>query len=120
MARLGSVDEKGGLAGRGEGRGDLARDMAGFAQAGDDHPPAGGGDRLDRAAESRAEAVLAGRPKRLGHRRKSLLFNRNRPQPGGHRVNGSFVMRALTTATPAHASPTAGRGPLKRPLTIPA
>ncbi len=89
MARLGGVDEERRLAGRGEGRGDLAPDMAGFAQAGDDHPPRRGGDRLDGAAEGGSEAIVAGRPERLGHRRKTLLFNENCAQPGGHGVDGA-------------------------------
>ena len=88
MARLGGVDEERRLAGRGEGRGDLAPDMAGLAQAGDDHPPRRGGDRLDGAAEGGPEAVFAGRPERLGHRRKALLFNGDRAQPSGHGVDG--------------------------------
>ena len=40
MAGLGRVHEMRRRAGGGEGRRDLARDMAGFAHAADDHPPA--------------------------------------------------------------------------------
>ena len=40
VARLAGMDEERGRAGRGEGRRDLAADMAGLAHAGDDHPAA--------------------------------------------------------------------------------
>ena len=40
VARLGGMDEQRRRAGRGEGRGDLARDMAALADAGDDEPAA--------------------------------------------------------------------------------
>jgi hypothetical protein len=44
----------------GEGGGDLARHVARFAHAGDDHPAAGGGDALDRRDEEVAQAVAEG------------------------------------------------------------
>jgi len=51
MAGFGGVDEEGGRAGGGKGRGDLAADMARLAEPGDDQPPlgipdqVGGGDK---------------------------------------------------------------------------
>ena len=71
---LGRVDEEGRLAGRGEGRGDLARDMPGFADAGHDHPAGRGRDRLDRFRERRPKSALARGPDRLLERLQALTL----------------------------------------------
>ena len=55
VARLGGVDELRRRAGRGEGRGDLAGDMAALAHPGDDDAPAHGGARVDRSSERAVE-----------------------------------------------------------------
>ena len=57
VARLARVDEEGGRAGRGEGGGDLAADVAGLAHAGDDHAAARLADQVDRRDEGGAEPV---------------------------------------------------------------
>ena len=54
------MDEERGRAGRGEGRGDLAADMAGLAHAGDDHAAARAVDEIDRGDEGAAEPVVDG------------------------------------------------------------
>ena len=51
-------------AGRGEGRRDLAADMAGLAHAGDDHPAARAADQLDRGDEGLPEPVMDRRRQR--------------------------------------------------------
>ena len=50
------MHEEGGRAGRGEGRRDLAADMAGFAHAGDDHAAARAADQVDGGDEGAARA----------------------------------------------------------------
>ena len=57
MARLARVDVIGGRPGRGEGRGDLAADMAGFPHPGDNDAALGVADQLDRGEEWWAEPV---------------------------------------------------------------
>ena len=49
VARLGRMDELRRRAGRGEGGGDLARDMAALAHAGDDDAARRGGEQVDGA-----------------------------------------------------------------------
>ncbi|MGX1332308.1 hypothetical protein AB7M56_006807 [Bradyrhizobium elkanii] len=58
MARFGGVHEERRRAGRGKGRGDLAPDMAGLAEPGDDQPSLGIADQLGRGRERRAEVGL--------------------------------------------------------------
>ena len=57
VARLARMHEIGGRAGRGEGRRDLAADVARLAHAGDDQPALGGADAIDRGDERAAEPV---------------------------------------------------------------
>ena len=57
---LRGMDEVGGGAGRGEGGGDLAPDMAGFAHAGDDDPAARAEDEPHGFGEGRAEPLGEG------------------------------------------------------------
>jgi hypothetical protein len=68
VARLGRMDEEGGLAGRGEGRRDLARDMPGLADAGDDDPAGRGRDGLDGFRERGPEPAFARGADRLFER----------------------------------------------------
>ena len=56
VAGLGRVNELRGRAGAGEGRGDLASDMARFAHAGHDHPAARGQNGFDRPVKAVAQA----------------------------------------------------------------
>ena len=51
------MDELGRRAGRGQGRGDLARDVAGFAHAGHGDAPGHRGEQVQRVAEIRAQRV---------------------------------------------------------------
>ena len=55
MAGFGGVNEERGRAGRGEGRGDLAADMAGLAEAGDDQPSLGAENEAGGLGEGLAE-----------------------------------------------------------------
>ena len=73
------MDEEGRRAGRGEGGGDLAADMAGLAHAGDDHPAARG------AISSTAAAKAAPSPSFIaaGERRDAARLGLERPQRGG-------------------------------------
>ena len=71
---LGRMDEEGGLAGRGEGRRDLARDMPGFADAGHDNAAGRGRDRLDRFRECGPKPALARGPDRLLERFQALAL----------------------------------------------
>ena len=57
MARFARMHEQRRRSGGGEGRGDLAPDMAGFAHAGDDHPALRGADQVDGGGEGRAQSV---------------------------------------------------------------
>ena len=73
VARLARMHEKGGRAGRGEGRGDLAPDVAGLAHAGDDQR----GrlrlrDQIDGGDERRAEPVVDRRDQRRDAARLGL------------------------------------------------
>ncbi len=72
MTRLRRMDEEGGLAGRGEGRRDLARDMPGFADAGHDDPAGRGRDRLDRFRERGPKSTRG--PDRLLERLEALAL----------------------------------------------
>ena len=74
VARLGRMDEEGRLAGRGEGRRDLARDMAGFADAGHDDPAGRSRDRLDGFRERGPKPALARRPDRFLERFQALAL----------------------------------------------
>jgi len=65
VARFAGVDEIGGRARGGEGRGDLARDMARLAHAGHDQAPARRPDHRDRCDDRPAESILDG----VGERR---------------------------------------------------
>ena len=64
MARLARMHEIGGRAGRREGRGDLAADMAGFAHAGDDQPAREPRDQFDRGDERLRQPVADRRDQR--------------------------------------------------------
>ena len=64
--------------GGGEGGGDLAPDMAGFAHAGHDHPALRGADQVDRRGEARAQAVA----QRGGERIDAAAFRVERAQGG--------------------------------------
>ena len=57
VARFGGMDEHRGLAGRGQGRGDLSPDMARLAHAGDDDAARGRVNHLYGLRETHAEAV---------------------------------------------------------------
>ena len=65
VARFARMHEQRRRAGRGEGRGDLAPDMAGFAHAGDDDAALRGADQLDRGGEGRAQPVAQGARERV-------------------------------------------------------
>ena len=56
MAGLGGVNEHGRRPGRGQGRGDLARDVAGLADPGADDPALGGEQGLYGGGKGRAQA----------------------------------------------------------------
>ena len=58
MARFARMHEIGGRAGRGEGRGDLAADMAGLAHAGDDQPALATARSAQRRRRAGRQAVL--------------------------------------------------------------
>src|SRR3954463_14555055 len=58
MAGFGGMDEEGRRAGGGEGRGDLAADMAGFSEPGDDQAATGIANQVGSGGESRAEIGL--------------------------------------------------------------
>jgi len=58
VAGLGGVDEQRGRAGGGQGRGDLASDMAALAHAHHDHATGTAQDRFDHRREARALLVL--------------------------------------------------------------
>ena len=60
VACLAGMDEKRRRAGRGERRGDLARDVAGLAHAGDDDAALGGADQLDGGDEGAPQAIVDG------------------------------------------------------------
>ena len=105
MARLGGMDESGGLAGRGERRGDLARDMAGFAHAGDDDAPRRLADRLDRARERGAESGLAGLAQRLLERGEPLAFDSQRAQRGRKGLEFRLLMVALLAPEESRCTP---------------
>ncbi len=64
MARFGRMNEERRRAGGGEGRGDLAADMAGLAQAGNDQPSLGVPDQLGGGSEGCAEIGLQRRRQR--------------------------------------------------------
>ena len=68
VARLGRMDELRRGAGRGQRRGDLARDMAAFADAGDDQPAAHRGADIEgeRRKRRRASAPSCSRPVDFG------------------------------------------------------
>ena len=71
VARLGRMDEGGGLTGRGERRRDLAGDVAGLAHASDDDAAARRGDRLHRLQEGVAEAAPGGPAHRCRRARRA-------------------------------------------------
>ncbi len=58
VARFAGMHEEGGRAGRGEGRGDLAPDVAGLAHAGDDQAALGVADQFDGGGEGRPKRAL--------------------------------------------------------------
>ena len=58
MACLDGMNIHGEGAGRGHGRGDLARDVAALADAGEDHPPLSRTDEGDRFAEAKPEFAV--------------------------------------------------------------
>ena len=60
VARFARMHEEGRRSGRGEGRRDLAPDMAGLAHAGDDHAALRAADQLDRGDEGAPEPVADG------------------------------------------------------------
>ena len=73
VARLARVHEIGGRIGRREGRGDLARDMAGFAHAGDDQPAARLRDQFHRRDDRLRQTIVNG-----GHERRDAAPPRYR------------------------------------------
>ena len=79
VARLAGMHVIGGRAGRGEGRGDLAADVAGLAHAGHDDPAVRGCDQIDRRRERLAEAVTDG----LHENGQSVALARKRSQGCG-------------------------------------
>ena len=78
MARLARMHEHGRRAGGGEGRGDLAGDVTGLADAGDDHAAAGVADGRDRGGEVIAKTVA----QRGGERIDAAAFRIERAQRG--------------------------------------
>ena len=91
VARLAGMDVVGGRAGRGEGGGDLAADMARLAHAGDDDPALRGCDELDGGDEALAEPVLDGAHEHL----EPVALGRERPErrDDGLRGLGHFSVR---------------------------
>ena len=81
MACLGRVNEKRRRAGGGEGRRDLAADMAGFAEACDDQPALGAADQLGRGGKGRTEVGL----QRRGERGDAAALGVQRAQCRLHR-----------------------------------
>ena len=61
MARLGRMHEEGGRAGGSEGGRELARHVAGLAEAGDDDAALGAHDQIDGRGKRAAERSLQGR-----------------------------------------------------------
>ena len=57
MARLAGMDEERRAAGRGQGRGDLAGDMAALAHAGHDDPPVDGAEPVQRLDEAPVQRI---------------------------------------------------------------
>ena len=76
MVGFGGVDEERGGAGGGERGGDLATDMAGLAEAGDDQPAFGREDGFGGGGEWRAEVGL----QRGGERGDATGLGIERPQ----------------------------------------
>ncbi len=89
MAGFGGVDEEGGCTGRGEGRGDLAANMAGLAEARDDQAAFGLEDQVGGRDEGRAEVGL----QRGGQRSDAAGFGLQRTQRRGNRFNGLIAHR---------------------------
>ena len=82
MARLAGMHEIGGSAGGGEGRRDLAADMAGLSHAADDQPPVRLADHFDRSDKGLSESVMDRRRQR-GH---PAGFGLQRPHCGCNQV----------------------------------
>ncbi len=87
MAGFGGVHEEGRCAGRGQGCGDLARDVARLAEPGDDDAPLGVADQLDGFGKCRAERPLQRRDDR-GNAAASDLQRAQRRLHGGAGVVG--------------------------------
>ncbi len=113
VARLGGMHEDRGLAGRGQRRGDLAGDMAGLADAGDDRAAGRGQQHGDRLLEGFRKRTLAGRRERLLQREKPLAFDGDGAQRRRRRLGGiaNYPLRSITLRAQSR---------IKRTLTMPA
>ena len=87
VARFARMHEQRRRAGGGEGRGDLAPDMAGLAHAGDDDAALRGADQVDRGGEGRAQPVA----QRGGERVDAAAFGVERAQRGIDRRLRAFA-----------------------------
>ena len=86
MAGLGGVHEKRRRAGGGKGRGDLAADVAGFAEAGDDQAALGAADQLGCGGKGRTQIGLQG----SGERGDAAALGVQRAQ---RRLHGGVSLR---------------------------
>ena len=86
VARLGRMDEGGGLPGRGQRRGDLARHVAGLAHAGHNQSAAGGSDGLHGKRKGRAEPGLASFAEGGFEGLEADPFGLERPERGADRA----------------------------------
>ncbi len=89
MAGLCGMDEESWCSRRGEGRGDLAADMAGLAEACDDQAAPSLEDQVGGGNESRAEIGL----QRGGQRGDAAGFGLQRTECRGNRFNGLIAHR---------------------------
>ena len=86
VRRLRRMHEQGGRSGRGEGRGDFPRHVAGFSHAGNHDPPRHAREAIDRGRELRPEGG--------GERVQTGRFRRQHV-PGGLDIEGNWDTRAI-------------------------
>ena len=100
VACLGRMHEGGGLPGRGECGGDLARDMAGLADAGDDGAARRGEQRVDAPPERGAQRIPARRRERLLQGEEALALDGDRAPRRGNRLGrvANSSRRSITGA----------------------
>ena len=114
MAGVGGMNEECRRPGRGQRRRDLARDVAGFAHAGDDHPAACRAYRFDGGDERRSQSV----GHRRGERRHALGFGIERAQRRGNvgiDARASASSRRMNSSS--HVSPLSTPAFRSTPLT---